>query len=291
MASFLQSRVLFLLLASASGNFLGPIKLDTSKLAPVSLPPATELAKVVQDQVAKASPEQIADQVAKASPEQIAEGLKDTRSAEQGVANAQQATSAALEASASAVSKATSQDVQKALTDAAEVAAGPATVSKVVDDFQGLPTQSPAGLADTLRGATAHVAQAVNRTSLRAAEVISSMGPRAAALLNRTGHEVAGRLSSQRSASSGELLPFDDLLPEEAAERSGLAFCGAALLLALASCGAFVGHRWNRSAARKGPMMLSEALAPLAEASARAPSLQLAASAPQDALLVARLQG
>lgn len=287
-ASLPGKMALFLLLLlsvfQAKADFLSAIKVpNPSRLAQVG-PPAvripSEVTQVVQ------SPRQIAEGL-KGTPalELHSEGLKvrseDLKAqAEQGVTGLQQMTSAALETGADLTSNAKPQDVQNAFNRA--IGPGPGREAQQI--VETLPTQSPSGFAAALSGATSRVAEAVNQTSSRAADALRSMGPRAAALLNRTGHEVAGHLSGHQAsnARAGSLLPFD-VMPMEAPEKSWAAFCGAVLLLIIAGCGAFVGHQRHHTTGRKGPIMLSEALAPLAASHARTPVLQN--MTPQDALL------
>merc|ERR1719296_110344 len=135
---------------------------------------------------------------------------------------------------------------------------------------------SSGGFASALRGGSAQMARAVNQSSIQFAGFLRSFGPRASAVVSGSGEALAckfsGDCSSEVPADGDVVLPLDPADPES------LAFWGFSLALLVAVCGlSFGAMRCAWAAGRKGSLLLSEAMVPLTEPSAREPAIQMRA--------------
>merc|ERR1719491_1389170 len=127
-------------------------------------------------------------------------------------------------------------------------------------------------MAGVLRGATSQMAVTVNQTSQHFAEFLSGFGPKASAVLSRSGDALACKFSGDCGSSSDASaeLPLDPTDPQN------WAFWGFALFLVAAAClVCAVALRCMYATGRKGTMLLTEALIPLSDSSAREPALHM----------------
>jgi len=252
---------------------VNPTKLNPFKPDPASLPQLPAAIKSPVDAAWAAE-----GKLAEGSPEQLAEGLQKGEAikvtAEQEMLDAQHKAAGLLKKGAGAVAGTKPEDLPSALSGAV----GDKAANDVVKAVQGM-HREPSAVAGVLRGATSQMAVTVNQTSLQVSEFLRSFGPKASAMLSRSGEAVACKFSGDCSSTDDAVLPFDPEDPES------WALLGFALFLVLAVCGSSaVVLRCMYSAGRKGTILLSEALVPLTEPSAREPTIQMSSS-PQDGLL------
>lgn len=267
--------VLMLSAPGARGDFLsgvkalGPSNFKPGQLKPVTLPAKMPEPKLPPAITSRAEVVQAArGKIRTASPEQLAEGLQQSGAirtrTEQEVAAAQQHTAAVLKKGAAAAAQAKLEDVPTALSKVV----GSQAVNEAKKVVEAMHPERPAGVAGALRGASSQMADAVNQTSLHASEFLRSFGPKASTMLSRSGEALACKFAGDCNGDG--VLPFDPEDPES------WAFFGFAVFLLVAICGSsMVVLRCMYSAGRKGTILLTDALVPLTEASAREPTIQM----------------
>jgi len=273
-----QFAVLLLSALQARGDFLSGVnlgdatKLNPTKLNPIKLDPANlpqlppaikspvEVVRAAEGKLAEGSPEQLAEDAQSAAAGVLKKGAGAAESAKPEYLPA-------VLSGAVVVGDQAASEAKKAASE----------VKKVVD---GLHPERSGGVAGALRGATSQMATSVNQTSLQVSAFLRSFGPKASAMLSSSGEALACKFSGDCSASGDGMVPFDPEDPES------WALYGFALFLLLALCGSSaVVLRCMYVAGRKGTMLLSEALVPLTEASAREPTIQMSHSAQDSGLL------
>jgi len=195
---------------------------------------------------------------------QVGEGLRKGEEikarAEEETARVQDKAAGLLKNAAEEASRANLEDIQGVVKGA----------QQAVDALKQ--KHSSGGVAAALRGTTSQLADTVNQTSLHVSHFLRSFGPKASVVLTRSGDAIACKLSGDcNPLPDGEaVLPFDPEDPEN------WAFWGFAVFIVFALCGMSAGVlRCVYFAGRKGSVLLSEAMMPLTEPSAREPTIQL----------------
>jgi len=290
---------MLLAVPSVQGGFLGgvklenPTKIDPSKFHPAKFNPipvdklqhvalpVTLPAQIVDPvEAARSAQEKLvggAPLAAMDHPEQFVEGLQKG-----GVIKdkAREATSGAQHAQYVAAGLASrGKDVASVVKIEDVTAAGEKVANQAKKMVAGMHPEGSEGVAGALRGATSQFAATVNQTSQQFAGFLNAFGPKASAVLSQSGDALACRFSgdcdsgSSGSEASAEL-PLDPTNPQD------WAFWGFALcLIVAAGLVCTLALRCMYATGRKGTTLLTEALIPLAESSAREPSLHMAASA------------
>lgn len=238
-----------------------PSKLDKAKMPKFDLPSpaklwerqrAVEKVKAVEQKLTSESPAHITEQLHKGE-------------------EATKAKAAVIKGQASGLLKQGAE-----ATSTVNIGAATIELKKALDAVGSLKKQrSSGGFASVLRGGSSQMARAVNQSSMQFAGFLRSFGPRASAVVSRSGEALACKFSGDCSpAPDGDVvLPLDPMDPES------WAFWGFALFLILAVCGlTFGASRCAWAVGRKGSSLLSEAMVPLTEPSAREPAIQMAPS-------------
>lgn len=269
--------VVLLSAPGARGDFLSSVKVvapsnfNPGQLKPVNLGPARlpELPAAVTSRIEVVQAAE--GKIRTASPEQLAESLQQqggairTRSEEE-LAAAQHHAAAVLKKGTAAAAQAKLEDVPDALSKVV----GSGAVNEAMKVVEGMHPERSAGVAGALRGASSQMADAVNQTSLQVSEFMRSFGPKASTMLSRSGEALACKLAGDCNLDDDAALPFDPEDPES------WAVFGFAVFLLVALCGSsMVVLRCMYSAGRKGTILLTDALVPLTEASAREPTIQM----------------
>lgn len=177
-----------------------------------------------------------------------------------------------LRKGAGAASQVKFEDVPKALSGIA----GDKAVMEMKRVVGGMQSSRPGGVAAALRGTTSQMAATVNQTSARFSAFLQSFGPRASVLLTRSGEAMACKFSGDCTSGSEAEALGESELPLDPADPETWSFWGFAVILLVALCALSVGFfRCMYVAGRKGSILLSEAMVPLTEQSARQPTVRL----------------
>lgn len=279
------------------GGFLDGIKLeDATKFNPAQLHP--ENLRPTLDRITlmdlKLKLEQVQEQIANISErvEGVYKGDAIETKAVEATASAQHAVASVFNKGAEAAheklegvsagadlrkGEAIVAKAEEAVVDAEHVAGGlvkestgaaaNSAIKEAEDVVEGLHS-GRRGADGAIRGVSSWMADAVNQTSLHFSEVLSSFSPKASAMLRRSGEAWACKLSGD--CGQHDAAPFEIENPES------WAVWVFALLLLLTVCATFtVVFGCTYAVVRKGKGLLSEALVPLTEASAREPTLQM----------------
>jgi len=270
-AALAQLTILLLSGHGVCGGFLGvklpavpkfnPSHLDPSKvkipkvdLSPTKLTrPAVEKVKAVEKTITGESPAQVSDLV-----------QQHEAAAKAKVADLPGQASDLLKQGAEATSEAKLGAVETELKKAA------GQVNKVVDTMKQ--ERPSGGLASAVRSGSSHLAVAVNQSSVQFAEFLRSYGPRASAVLTHSGEALACKFSGDCHPTRPDV--EEEVLPLDPEDLESWAFWGFTLFLLAAVCGVSFGAvKCAWAAGRKGSILLSDAMVPLTEPSAREPTM------------------
>jgi len=277
-AALMQIAVLLLFLSVGQADFLDGvhfqhmakpdvIKFEAGQLQhalPPRMPRSSDMAHMAQDKVPHDKIVWLGSHLGHSEAIKV---ISDKR-----VADGQHRAAGLLRKGAGAASRVKFEDVPKALSGIA----GDKAVTEMKRVVEGMHSGRSGGVAAALRGTTSQMAATVNQTSARFSEFLQSFGPRASVLLNRSGEALACKFSGDCASSSEAEVLGESELPLDPQDPETWSFWGFALFLIVALCAMSAGLlRFMYVAGRKGSILLSEAMVPLTEPSARQPAVRL----------------